>query len=184
MVGWGGNGIPQEELMRAIRVMAFIAAIALFMGVAVGDALAGEKVKGQIVSHTLKWEQINVGDEDGHVVAVYEGKGITTNSEGKGYLNGFPYQETSLLDINLKTGLGSGHGYGYQTDRDGDKVYWTWEGRRLQGGKFGTGYWAATWTYVKGTGKFEGIQGKGTSQGYNIGGDNLIDFEGDVVLPR
>ena len=171
--------------MPRFKLIAFIALITLAFGVAlISDALAGEKVKARNVSHSVKWEQINVGDEDGHVVAVTEAKGITTNSEGKWLFNGWAYHDTSLYDINLKTGLGSGQGYGDQTDRDGDKVYWTWEGKHLQGGKFGTGYWTGTWTAVKGTGKFEGIQGKGTFQGYNIGGDTLNDWEGDFVLPR
>ena len=171
--------------MSRFKLFAFIALITLAFGVAlVGNTLAAEKVKGRNVSHAVKWEQINVGDEDGHVVAVSEGKGITTNLEGKWLFNGWPYHDTSLYDINPKTGLGSGQGYGDQTDRDGDKVYWTWEGKMLKGGKFGTGYWAGTWAFVKGTGKFEGIQGRGTFQSYDIGGDTLNDWEGDVELRR
>ena len=170
--------------MSRSKGLAFIALITLAFGVAlIGNALA-EKVKCQNIYHVVKWEQVNVGDQDGHVVAVYEVKGITTNLEGKSFLNGVSYHETSLCDVNLKTGEGSGQGYFDQTDRDGDKSYGTWEGKHLQGGKFGTGYWTATWKVIKGTGKFQGMQGKGTAEGYSIGGDTLVDWEGDFVPPR
>jgi hypothetical protein len=89
-----------------------------------------------------------------------------------------------FYDINLKTGLGSGHGYGEQTDRDGNKWYFTWEGKLGKGGKFGTGYWEGTWKALKGTGKFEGIQGKGTFQGNPVGDQIYNPWEGEIELPR
>jgi len=171
--------------MSRLKIFALIALITLAFSVAlVGNSLAAEKVKARNVNHTVKWEQINVGDEDGHVVAVEENKGITTNLERKGFGDGWSVGAKSLYDMNLKTGLGSGHGYGETIDRDGDKCYWTWEGKGLKGGKFGTGYWAGTFTFVKGTGKFEGIQGKGTFQTYTIGGQAYADWEAEVELPR
>ena len=172
--------------MSRFKMLAFVALITLAFGVAlVGDALA-EKVKGRNIYHAVKWEQVNVGDKDGHVVAVHEVKGITTNLEGKWFCNGYAYHETSLCDVNLKTGDGSGQGYLDQTDRDGDKFYCTWEGKHMQGGKFATGYWTATWNVVKGTGKFEGIHGGGTSTEMYYPAEMLFyaNAEWDVELPR
>ena len=171
--------------MSRYKMFAFIALITFAFGVAlVGGALAGEKVKVRNVYHNVKWEQVNVGDEDGHVIAVAENKGITTNLEGKWFADGYSERSMAIDDMNLKTGLGSGQGYGETTDRDGNKWYYTWEGNGLKGGKFGTGYWAGTWTMVKGTGRFEGIKGKGTWQSYNAGGQSYTDWEGEVELRR
>jgi hypothetical protein len=174
----------KEGMMSRYKIMALVVIFTFVIGLTLlGDALA-EKVKARNVMHGVKWEQVNVGDEDGHVIAVAEAKGITTNLEGKWFADGFAYHDTSLYDINLKTGLGSGQGYGDLTDKDGDKYYWTWEGKLLKGGKLGTGYWTGTWTIVRGIGKFEGIRGKGPFQGYIVGGDNMADWEGDVELRR
>ena len=103
----------EKRNMSKSKIMGVMALIAFAMGILlVGNAVAGEKFKGRTVMYGTKWEQINVGDEDGHVVAVYESKGISTNLEGKQFFDGWPIRETGVMDINLKTGVGSGHGYG------------------------------------------------------------------------
>jgi len=122
-----------------------------------------------------------VGDEEGHVVAFYEKKGISTNLEGKQLLDGYLVRETGLLDLNLKTGLGSAQGYGDATDKDGNKYYYTWEGKGVKAGK----HWEGVWTIVKGTGKLEGITGKGTWVNYYLGPEwNYDDCEVEAELPR
>ncbi len=64
--------------MSRSKGLAFIALITLAFAVTLeGDALAGEKIKNRIVGYTVKWEQVEVGDQEGHVVAVMEAKGIT-----------------------------------------------------------------------------------------------------------
>ncbi|MGD0626453.1 MAG: hypothetical protein ABSB32_17265 [Thermodesulfobacteriota bacterium] len=172
--------------MSKSKIVGMMVLIVFAMGILlVGDVVAGEKFKGRTVTYTTKWQPIEVGDEDGHVVAVYESRGISTNLDGKRFLDGCPLRETGLVDINLKTGLGSGHGYGDWTDRDGSKNYYTWKGKLLKGGKFGTGYWDAVWTIVKGTGKFEGIKAEGTASGYFVApGQQYNDWEVEVELPR
>lgn len=96
----------------------------------IGNAVAGEKIEGTAVKHSVKWEQIEVGDEEGHVVAVYEHKGIDRRADGKIFV----YSECGVLDMKVRTGLGSGNGYGTSTDKEGDKVYWTWEGKCVKKG--------------------------------------------------
>jgi hypothetical protein len=171
--------MSKSKIVGIMALIAFAMAILL-----VGNAAAGEIFKARNVTHTTKWQQIDVGDEDGHVIVVSESKGVTTNLEGKWFAYGWFYRDTALLDLNLKTGVGSAHGYWECTDRDGNKYYGTGEGRLLKGGKFGTGYWGLIWKVVKGTGKFEGMQGKGTSQGYLVGDQSYTDWEGEFELPR
>ncbi len=168
---------PKIVVMMALMV--FATGILL-----VGDAVAGEYVKVRNANHNVKWQQIDVGDLDGHVIAIGEVKGVTTNLERKWFNDGWSFRGMGLYDLNPKTGLGAGHGYGEHTDRDGNKYYFIWEGKSLKGGKYGTDYWEGTWKAIKGTGKFEGIHGKGTFQSYAIGDQAFDDWEGEVELPR
>lgn len=162
--------------MSKSKTIALIGLIILaFCMCTIGNAVAAEKITGRNVKHNVKWEKIEVGDEEGHVVAIYENKGVHSRTDGKTFV----YWECGNLDINLKTGVGSGNGYGTHTDKDGDKTYFTWEGKIA-----GKGIWKGTWTYTSGTGKFEGIKGGGTFTSYDIApGQSYNDFEGEEELP-
>jgi len=171
--------------MSVFRVIALVGLVALLLGaVAVGDAVAGEKFKGRTIYYTVKWETINVPEEEGLLIALGDSKGITSNKERKTFADGWVSRSVGLLDINVKTGLGSGHWYEEVTDRDGDKYYLRSEGKRMKG-KYWASYWEGEYTIVKGTGKYEGIQGKGTFSFYNPGPmQTCSDWEMEVELPR
>ena len=52
------------------KIIALIALITFSFGMtAVGNAVAGVKVNCRNVKYNVKWKQIEVGDEEGHVVA-------------------------------------------------------------------------------------------------------------------
>jgi hypothetical protein len=128
----------------------------------------------------VKWEAINGGDEEGHVVATFEDKGIVTELEGRKFEDGGVNRSVGLMDMNVKTGLGSGSGYLELTDRDGDKYYMTWKNEA----KIPT-IWEGKFTIVKGTGKYEGMHGKGTFVSYAVApGQYYVDWEEEVELPR
>jgi hypothetical protein len=168
--------------MSKSKIVGMMALIAFAMGIVmVGDVVAGEYVKGHLIKHHTKWQQINVGDEDGHVLVVHESKGVNTIIEGPNWFNDCLYRDTTLADINLKTFLGSSKTYAEITDRDGNKWYFTPEGKSIKEGKYA---WGGTWKTIKGTGKFEGIQGKGTWKWYAVGDQAIIDWEGEIELPR
>ena len=145
--------------MSRLRIFALIALITFALGVIlVGNALAGEKVKFRTGLYGTKWEQVAVGEEEGHVVAVYDAKGLITNLEGKKFLDGWLLRESGLMDINGKAGTWSAQGYADFTDGNGDKIYVAWEGGKVKKDLPGEG----TVRLLKGTGKWQGIQGKGT----------------------
>jgi hypothetical protein len=80
--------------------------------------------------------------------------------------------------MNLETGIGLCHGYNVWTDKDGDKIYESWEGRNDGKG------WKGTNTFLKGTGKYEGIKGKATWVWYAAAPfQSYSDWEGEVELP-
>jgi hypothetical protein len=167
--------------MSRFKLVAFVALITLAFGVAlVADALAGEKVKGRIAGYNVKWEQVQVGDEEGHVTAIIEDKGISFMLMGKLLPDGILYRDSTLLDSNLKTWTGSHVTYSEYIDWDGDKYYSKQNGRLAGGGK-----WEGEWGFVKGTGKFEGIKGKGTWVGFTLSPTQwYVDYEGEVELPK
>ena len=170
--------------MSKSKIIALIGLITFAFGItAIGNAVAGEKFKTSTVYYAVKWERVDVPDEEGHLVAIGEYKGISKNMEGKTFADGWVVWYVNAIDINVKTGLGSGHGYGEMTDRDGDKIYWRDEAKRLRG-KIWASYWEAQVTIVKGTGKYEGAKGKATAFAYPIAPKQFYaDLEWEVDLP-
>ena len=144
----------------------------------IANAIAGEKYRGRHVFYMTKWEQAVVGDEEGHIIAVFERKGIHTDFDKKPFSDGWPIHHVGKIDLNVKTGKGHASGCDIMTDKDGDKVIHRWEG-----GPGESGQWEGTVTFIGGTGKWKGIKGKGTwvwhdvppKQGY---GDNewVVEF--------
>ena len=167
--------------MFKLKIVGMMVLIVFAMGIfLVGDALAGEKWKGRSVFHNVKWETVSVGDEEGHVFAIVEDKGIATELEGRKFQDGGVIRTVGLIDMNVKTGLGSGSGYMVVTDRDGDKYYMTWKNKVKSPPS-----WEGEITIVKGTGKYEGIHGKGTFVSYPMAPTQYYaDWEEEVELPR
>jgi hypothetical protein len=159
------------------KIFAVTAVFMFVFGIATIDcAVAGEKMKWHGATYTVKWEQIEVGDEEGHVVAVTESKQIYFDElTGERWAG----QAVSMIDINLKTGQGFVQGYGSVTDKDGDKWF-----RKHEGKPVGKGHWKGTWSLVKGTGKHEGIKGGGTWDEYSLGPqESYLEIEGEFEIP-
>jgi len=171
--------MSRSKLLTVITLITLAFAVAL-----VGDALAGEKYKIRLVQYTVKWETINVPSEEKHLLALVDSRGVTSNMEGKPFGDGLVYQGVGFMDIDLKTELGSSNGYEEYTDRDGDKICAKWEGRRVKG-QYWRSSWEGTTIIVKGTGKYEGIQGRVKWSFYNPAKmQTVADAEWDVDLPR
>ena len=165
--------------MSCSKIFAVTAVVMFVFGIATIDcAVAGEKVK--IKAHganfNVKWEQIEVGDEAGHIIGIYENKGIAFDETTGGRTLD---RGIGMMDINPKTGLVTISGYGVFTDKDGDKTV-----RKIEGKAVGKGHSKGVWTYVKGTGKHEGIKGGGTWSSYSLAtGQSYWEAEGEVEMP-
>jgi hypothetical protein len=166
---------------KTVGIMALIVfAIGILL---VGDALAGEKHRLIGVYHTIKFEQMNVPGEEGRVIALWEGKAVTRNKDGKRFGEGLIIHGVGYAELNMKTGIGSGHFYEECTDQDGDKFYTDSEGRGQKIG--GVASWEGRLTITKGTGKYQGIQGGVTWKNWSAGPDQLyFDWNVEVELPR
>ena len=163
--------------MSKSKIIALIAVITLAFGMtAIDSALAGEKIQNECrgAKYTTKVQTIQVGDEEGHMLILAETIGIHFNLKGEPFLHGWSHRDMYVFD----TGTNSGHGYEEIIDKDGDKIYMAWDGKGVEGGSEGT------WSFFKGTGKFDGIKGKGTWISYNVAPNQMYaDWEGEVELP-
>jgi hypothetical protein len=176
-----GLAIKEETTMNKIsKIMALAALIGFVFGTGlICNAVAGEKVKLRNVWYGEKWEQFKTGYEEGHVVAISDGKFITTIMEGNALPDGMAGSGVSFWDLNTKTGIGAMNGYGVNTAKDGDKIYYTWEGKNDGKG------WKGLVTIAKGSGKYEGIKGKGTWVYHPVKTPMMyVDLEVDVELPE
>ena len=159
------------------KIISAAAVITFVFGIATIDcAVAAEKHKWHGTSYTVKWEQFEIGDEEGHVIAIYEQKQIYFN-ENTGAKT--PSTTYGILDLNIKTGQGSGRGYGVNFFKDGAKTFRTWEGKSV-----GEGHWKGTYSLIKGTGKYEGIKGGGTWDSYSLAPQqSYLEGEGEEEVP-
>ncbi len=154
--------------MSKSKIIGIMVLILFAMGILlVGDVVAGEKFKGRTVWYRTKVEQINVPGEEKHLMGFREGKGISSNTEGKAFNDGVVWESVGVFDLDLKVETGFAHGYAVGTDRDGDKIYHRWESRSTKG-KDWASIWETKFTFVRGTGKYEGIKEKGTSSSHTI----------------
>jgi len=155
-----------------------VATVFLFVfGIAMIDyAVAGEKVTLHGTSVTTKSHQMEVGDEEGHVIILSESKQVYFNEKTGEKLTRVGQ---NIIDINMKTGQGNLKGYGAMTSPNGDKRFTITEGTPA-----GKGHWKGTYTYTKGTGKAEGIKGGGTWDSYSLApGISYIEIEGESEIP-
>jgi len=161
------------------KILAVTTVVVFGFGIATIDcAVAGEKqkIKAHGAQFTVKSHQIEVGGDEGHVIVIYENKTI--------YFNEITGERSALknvgfADINPKTGEMFGQGYGVETDKDGDKRITTWEGKPVAKGQ-----WKGTWTYKKGTGKYEGVKGGGTWTSNNLAPQQSYnEVEGEMETP-
>ena len=162
------------------RRMAHPAVVAVLMlglvSVAPG-AEAGEISRsGQSFHHKSKFEPVEVGDVEGHIVAVYEEEGIVTFSDGQVA----EFKNSGTLDyVNWE---GVHRGYHTVTFKDGSTHTTRYEGtsKKTPEGRVTTG----THTYVGGTGKFSGIKGEGSYRGINHKNNkmNIHTWEEKITL--
>ena len=164
--------------MFRFKIFSVISVLFFVFGIAMIDcAMAGEKIKLHGVSFVTDSKQVEVGDEEGHVLLILEQKQLFINEK-----TGEKVVATSksLVDINLKTGQGSLKGYAVETFPNGDKLIRMHEGKPV-----GKGRWKGTWRILKGTGTREGSKGAGTWDSYSMGRGqpSYTEAEGEMELP-
>jgi hypothetical protein len=164
--------------MSWLKIISATAIIICILGITTIDcAVAGEKTKWHGTGVTSNWQQIEVGDEKGHVLAIFEGKQVFINeTTGEKMVT----IAKNTMDLNPKAGQITIQGYGVTTDPNGDKLI-----RKHEGKAIGKGHMKGTWSCVKGTGKYEGTTGGGTWESWSLAPQiGYYEVEGDMVIPK
>ena len=132
----------------------------------------------RFVWHSTRWIPIDVGDVPGHTLGVAEYKGLAILQSGEIATA----SEVSTFDHTL--GAGETHGYVLFTFDDGASQVIPIEGldaaTQEEAGSFEGRY-----SYVRGSGRFKGIEGAGTFTGryYDSVKAGFNDFAGSYRLP-
>ncbi len=146
---------------------------------------AAERVseKYRIVYHFFKVERIEVGDLPGHVIGVADGRGLISFDTGE--------VATQLIKLlfDYTNGSGPNQSYSVTTFEDGSTSIAKSQGTTTALPS-GVSTFKGAYTYIKGTGRFEGIKGTGSFTGKRMapltpGGpaDCYMDGEEEYTLP-
>ncbi|MGA2468979.1 MAG: hypothetical protein ABSH06_32170 [Thermodesulfobacteriota bacterium] len=164
------------------HIMVIVISLVLLLLLAAPFVQAAER--GKVTSRNFYYatnvQIIPVGDVEGHVIFVLEAKGITIGEPW-----GAALIKESITGDRTKR-LGPGEGYSVYTYPDGSTITTKFKGEVTAAGrsKTGTSEGEGTWTYVRGTSKFQGIQGGGTFKYKELGpGQWYSDLEGEYTLP-
>src|SRR5262249_2352946 len=146
-------------------------------------AEAQTKISGTVKCGKPDQEQkIDIGDKPGHAYAISQGKCTWTKPMTIAGIQTKQDVGTNSEDITVTGARGRGLLLG--TIFHGDKFTVRPEGTdTLKDGKPQGS--AGTWSFVSGTGKIKGIQGKGTYKGKpDAEGAMVFEIEGEYSLPK
>ncbi len=137
---------------------------------------AGEKMQwhSQHINVSTRFDPVEVGDEPGHTIAIFQAKGLGLRRSG---VHEPPYKiEIWGTGDYRKDGTGKEHGYGKFIFEDGSSYYEEWTGNVAKGRGLGTA------VYFNGSGRFEGMKG-GSKYDCSLFGDRFVcEVDGNIEL--
>ena len=158
--------------------IAVLSALAL-LGLASTTALA-EKVKesGSFDASYVKHDVQPIPDQDGHMLTLSDAQGVSKNTGGTGYLDGFSANVRDFADLTQGTGPQQGYViYAKGSDQQVVKI----DGMvttAMKDGQPNTTF-KGKWSVVSTKGALAGIKGEGTYSGYFTAEDKYhVDWEG------
>lgn len=170
--------------MKRTIVISILTLVMLVTFGMVGTQAIAETVKFRETSYITKMEAIPVPDVEGHILALGERRGVAVFEDG----SVAAYHTRFICDLTKSHG--PCQGYTDLTYPDGSKGIIKYQltveipaGKKLSTLK-GEG------DYIKGTGRFEGIKGTVSFNGYNVTpygketkGDLVVHVTGNYTLP-
>ena len=150
----------------------FIAALLLMPAT---QAVA-KTVKFKIIAPLTKVEWIAVPDVEKHVVILYERRGVVI------YENGETAAYHTRGTADTIKGLGSFHGYSDILYKDGSTQIWEYTGTTTLAPGEKQRIMKGEGKYIKGTGRFEGIQGLTSFTGKSVTPYTKDTTKGDAVF--
>ena len=171
------------QLLKSKKLMLLFVILASILVFSVTTSLAEEKIKTKRKDYgvAVKYESFKVDDTEGHALNLYEMRGVGVGSAGESTW-------ISKGASDLTKGNGTHQGYYTNTDKDGSTFFSKWQGKvsttkSPEGKPIMT--WEGTFSYVKGTGKWENVQGGGTYKGGFIARGVYVNYvEGEYVIKK
>ena len=157
--------------MYRFRVI-FVLALALTVG-SMSAVMAQEKMGDKRVYHTIKSETFQIPDKEGHLL-------VTSETQGYDLQAGSTAINRVMAD--LVKGNGRVFGYGTLTEKDGDLLHYSFDGKVTTvahaSGKPATSS-QGTWMSTGGTGKWQQRDARGSFKNAVVGpGTSLAEWEG------
>ena len=171
-------------MKRIIMASILALVLSLTLGLFATQAVA-KTVNWRITSYLVKVEAVPVPDVEGHVVGVYERRGVAIYENGETAA----YHTRGTFDF-IKS-QGPFQGYSQMTYKDGSSAIVKYQGemKMVSGEKFPT--FSGKGEYIKGTGKYEGIKGSMSFNAKYITpytketkGDVIVDATGTYTLSK
>jgi len=171
------------HILKSKRVMLLLISLASIFALGVTTSIAQEKIKisGKRYGVMTKLEMMNVDDIEGHAISISELKGVDV-------VTGDHFVSMSLND-GVIGGTGTIKGYSKIIDKDGDVRFETIETKTTfilspEGKPIGVTM-ESTFSFTKGTGKWENIHGGGTGKGKFIAPEIfMVDWEGEYFIKK
>ena len=141
-----------------------------------------ETARSRLVMHLTQVDMVEVGDVPGHVLAIGQQMGLTFLEDGEvGTYSGW-------FTADYTNGSGKHEGYAITTFEDGSTQVTRSEGTTAASEDGKTSEFKGTFTIIGGSGRFEGIQGKGNYTGKRVaplsaGADGYFDQVSTYTLP-
>ena len=132
-----------------------------------------------------KQDTIDVGDAEGHIISLSEFEGINVSTGKNKFMDGAQYTGMGFDDLVMGNGPHLGYG---NLSLNGDVVFWKHQGKTVttlspEGKPVTTFEGSYTWT--KGAGKYDNIQGSGTYKGKLISRTIfIIETEGEYFIKQ
>ena len=170
------------QTSKSRKLMLLFVTMASILALCATASLAQEKVEVKMRAYAVvtEMERFEVGDTEGHFISILQNKGVS--SDGK-----FVRYFTTRSDLIKGNGTLSGYGQ-YVEVKDGDAIFLKFDGSvstiKSPEGKLKITF-KGPYSYTKGTGKYENIQGGGTFSGGYIGeGIMYVDVEGEYSIKK
>jgi len=163
----------------------FISLVLIFtLGVTTSIAQQKTKIAGKITAASTTFSKITVGDTEGHIIFLEEFEGFNVSTGEEKFMDGAQDVTRGFGDFVM--GNGPIQVYG-KLSLNGDIVFYKFQGMVAPTlspeGKPVNGF-EVSFTYTKGTGKYENIQGSGTYKGFTSGGTLIGEWEGEYFIKK
>ncbi len=156
----------------------------LILILVLASAPAGERARVSGTSNLTYVQQhtLDVGDFEGHMLMAAKAQGSNRSTGQTDFMGGAEVINVETLDLTR----GNGTHNGYITfSKNGGSVVGKWGGKvttTLSPENTPMTTFRGTWTWVKGTGQYQGITGGGTYQGrFTSQTEYTVDWEGNYA---